>query len=122
MNTFDQDRISDLEAKVETLEARLAGVLRVLSATKPLAAVLNSQGVTCDQARVLYFVVNDMATRVDRGEEVSFVEFEERISYLLAQHNDRRFIELVVEALRIERPALAQLCDRFIGAMALIRR
>ena len=122
MNTIDQDRINDLEAKVETLEARLAGVVKVLSATKPLAAVMSSQGVTRDQARVVYSIVNEMGKRIENGEGVSFVEFEERMTYMVAQLDDRRFLEVIVEALRLERPALAHLCDRFIGAMALIRR
>jgi len=122
MNTIDPIRIDDLEARVATLETRLARVVKVMSATRPLAAVMNSQGVTPDQARVVYSVVNEIGKRVDRGENVAFVEFEERITYLLAQLDDRRFLELIVEAIRIERPALAHLCDRFIGAMALIRR
>jgi hypothetical protein len=122
MNTIDQDRINDLEAKVEALEARLAGVVKVLSATKPLAAVMSSQGVTRDQARVVYSIVNEMGKRIENGEGVSFVEFEERMTYMVAQLDDRRFLEVIVEALRLERPALAHLCDRFIGAMALIRR
>ena len=122
MITIDPGRIDDLEAKVATLEARLAGVVKVLSATKPLAAVMSSQGATSAQARVVYAIVNELGMRVDNGENVAFVEFEERITYLLAQLDDRRFLELIVEAIRIERPALAHLCDRFIGAMALIRR
>jgi hypothetical protein len=122
MHTIDPDRINDLEARVAALETRLAGVVKVLSATMPLAAVMSSQGVTRDQARVAYSIVNEIVKRVEDGEDVSFVEFEERITYLLAQLDDRRFLEIVVEALRIERPALSHLCDRFNGAMALIRR
>ena len=122
MITIDPGRIDDLEAKVATLEARLAGVVKVLSATKPLAAVMSSQGATSAQARVVYAIVNELGKRVDNGENVAFVEFEERMTYMVAQLDDRRFLEVIVEALRLERPALAHLCDRFIGAMALIRR
>ena len=76
-----------------------------------------------DQERVIYGIVNEMADRLGNGEVAPFTEFEDRITYMVAQlGGDPRFVELIVEALRIERPALTRLYEQFATAMALIRR
>jgi hypothetical protein len=123
MYAIDADRVIALEARVADLEARLTGVIRLVAASRPLERVLTSYGVSENQERVIYGIVNEMGHRLERGEIVPFTEFEDRITYLVAQlSGDRRFVELIVEALRIERPALTRLYEQFATAMALIRR
>ena len=122
MYAIEADRVIELEARVADLEARLAGVIRVVAASRPLGRVLSSYGVTEDQERVIYAIVTEMGERLANGEVAPFAEFEDRIAYMVAQlSGDRRFLELIVEALRIERPALTRLYEQFATAMALIR-
>ena len=122
MYSIEADRVIELEARVADLEARLAGVIRVVAATRPLGRVLTSYGVSEDQERVIHAIVNEMAERQEKGEVALFTEFEDRITHLVPQFSgDRRFVELIVEALRIERPALTRLYEQFATAMALIR-
>lgn len=123
MYAIEADRVIELESRVAELEARLAGVIRVVAASRPLGRVLTSCGVSEHQERAIYAIIDEMAERLDKGEVALFTEFEDRIIDTLAQlGGDRRFVELIVEALRIERPALTRLCDQFATAMALIRR
>jgi hypothetical protein len=122
MQGIAQDRIVDLEAKVQHLEARLEGLTGIVAAMRPVAKLLSSYGVSPNQERVIYRIVDEMALRLENGEQVSFAEFEERVLYLVGQlRGERRFIGLLVEALRIEHPALKRLYDQFTNAMALFR-
>ena len=70
----------------------------------------------------MYEVVDEMSDRLNRGESVSFTEFEERLTGLVPHlASNRRFFELLVEALKIERRTSMRLCMHFTRAMALLR-
>ena len=122
MEAIGDHRVIELEARVAELEARLAGVIRVVAASRPLGRVLAGYGVSADQERVVYAIVNEMAERHEQGQVASFAEFEERITHIIGQHHgDRRFVELIVDALRIEQPAFKRLYAKFTNAMALFQ-
>ncbi len=122
METIENSRMIDLEARVAELEARLEGVTRIVAESGPLARVLASHGVSADQERVIYAIIDEMAERHEQGRPAPFAEFEDRIISLVGQlHGDRRFVELIVEALRIERPKLKRLYVKFTNAMALFQ-
>ena len=118
------DRLIELEAKVQELETRVDGIAGLLSVLQPVARLLESCGAreTQQLSLAVYDVVDEMSTRLNRGEAVSFTEFEERLTNLVPHlRSDRRFFELLVEALRIEGRASARLCVYFTRAMALLR-
>src|SRR5436190_2049842 len=122
MEVIGDHRVIELEARVAELEARLGGVIRVVAASRPLGRVLAGYGVSADQERVVYAIVNEMAERHEQGQVASFAEFEERITHIIGQHHgDRQFVELIVDALRIEQPAFKRLYTKFTNAMALFQ-
>jgi hypothetical protein len=123
MEAIAKHRMIELEARVAELEARLGGVIRVVAASRPLGHVLTSYGLSDDQERVIFAIISEMAERSEHGEAAPFAEFEERITNMVGQlRGDRRFVELIVEALRIERPAFKRLYEKFTNGMALFQR
>ena len=118
------DRLMALETKVQELESRLEGIAGILGVLQPVARLLETSGAleTQQLSLAVYEVVDEMSTRLNRGEAVSFTEFEERLTNLVPHlRSNRRFFELLVEALRIEGRASVRLCVHFTRAMALLR-
>jgi len=114
----------ELEAKVQELETRFDGIAGILSLLQPVARLLESCGAldTRQLSLAVYEVVDEMSDRLNRGESVSFTEFEERLTGLVPHlASNRRFFELLVEALKIERRTSMRLCMHFTRAMALLR-
>jgi hypothetical protein len=122
MDVAAADRIFELEARIERLETQLDGITSVVAALQPLEQLLARYNVSEQQRRVLYGIINEMANRLERNEITSFAEFEERVTFMIGQlRGDRRFVELVIQAIRVERPALTRLYEHFTVAMALLR-
>lgn len=116
------DRLIEIEARVHELEARLNGVMSVVATLQPVGTLLASYGVPDEQQQVFYEVIDEMSARLDRGAAASFTEFEEWVASLIApRRGDRRFVGLLIEALRVERPGSRRLCDQFATTMALFR-
>jgi hypothetical protein len=121
---INDDRLIELEAKVQELETRFDGIAGILGVLQPVARLLESCGAleTRQLSLAVYEIVDEMSARLNRGEAVSFTEFEERLTGLVPPlSSNRRFFELLVEALRVEKRASARLCVHFTRAMALLR-
>jgi hypothetical protein len=115
MSQDDSDllaRIGDLEARVRELEALQQLVLRILSTTKPLDALLEHYGATDTQSKAFYRLLDDLVTRA-RGREQdrpTFAYFEMQLGNIFPSlRHDRDFTRLVIDTLKIERAAYREL-------------
>ena len=63
-----------------------------------------------------------MTKRVEAGSSVSFADFEERVADIVpATRGNRKFFALLLEALRVERPASKPMLDYLTHGMSLFR-
>jgi hypothetical protein len=115
-------RIVGLERRIDELESRLQMFSGIIAALQPVSRLLVKYGVTEPQQMEVYRLINEMASRLDRGEMPSFTEFDDRVTAIIgASHSDRAFVALLVEALKIERPDSMRLYNHFSRAMDLLR-
>jgi hypothetical protein len=118
---LDADVI-DLRARVTELEAQLNTALGILALIRPAETVLSRWGTAQEQQRAFYDLIDEMTRRVDDGSTVSYAEFAERVSEIVpARRGDRRFFEVLVEAVKLERPDSRPMLDHLTHAMALFR-
>jgi hypothetical protein len=111
--TSDVDaRLAELEARVRELDAVQELILRILSTTKPLDAVLEQYGATKTQAQALYTLLDELVNR-SRGREQdrpTFAYFQMQLGNIFPSlRNDRDFTRLVIDTLKIERAAYREL-------------
>ena len=118
---IDSD-VTDLQARVTDLEARVNTALGILALIRPAATVLSRWGVDSRQQHAFYQLIDEMTQRVDDGSTVSYAEFAERVSGIVpSRRGDRKFLEVLVEALKLERPNSKPMLDHLTHAMALFR-
>ena len=110
----------DLKARVEQLESQMAElramhdlVLRLLSTSRPLAHVLEQYGANETQEQALYRLLDRLNDRI-RGPErdrTSFGIFKRGLFEIFGagRENDREFVQLLIDTLKIERPAYREL-------------
>jgi hypothetical protein len=99
-------RVTDLEARVEELEVVQALLLRLLSATRPLAGVLEHYGATETQEQAFYQLLDNLTGRVvgPERDHPSFAFFEMGVSEIFPHlRGDRDFMQLLIDTLRVER-------------------
>jgi hypothetical protein len=105
-------RLAALEAEVEELKAVQALLLRLLSTTRPLSGMLEYYGATESTEQALYRYLDEMVERI-RGPQhghPTFSAFQVRIGGLFPQlRGDRQFVQLLIDTLKVERPAYAEL-------------
>ena len=105
-------RLAALEAEIEELKAVQALLLRLLSTTRPLSGVLEYYGATESTEQALYRYLDEMVERI-RGPvhgHPTFSAFQVRIWGLFPQLcGDRQFMQLLIDTLKVERPAYAEL-------------
>jgi hypothetical protein len=101
-------RVATLEARVEALEAVQELLLRLLSTTRPLAGLLEHYSATETQEQAFYRLLDTMAGRTGGAERdrPSFAFFEMHVDEIFPHlRGDREFIQLLIDTLRVERPA-----------------
>jgi len=107
-----EDQIADLEARVRGLEAMQQLVLRILSATNPLHAVLKHYGATETQEKAFLKLLDELVMRA-RGpaqNRPSLAYFEMKLAEIFPEHRrDRQFTTLIVDTMKVERPAYREL-------------
>ena len=99
--------LTDLDARLREVEALQELVLRLLATTKPLDRVLEQYGATETQTRAVYTLLDDLASRMDGGEQdrPSYGYFEMQMGELFpALRGNREFLALVIDTLKVERP------------------
>jgi hypothetical protein len=101
-------RVARLDARVRELEAVQQLILRILSTTKPLDHVLELYGATETQEREFYALLDDLVARVGGREpdRPTFGYFQMQLARVFpALRDDREFTQIVIETLKVERPA-----------------
>jgi hypothetical protein len=118
MSQQQDDRIGALEAKVEELDALVNLALRLLSLTKPVSALLERYGATETEDLAVHALLDDLAKRAEQGGMYtpSFGGFtSELFARFPATRGDREFVKLLLDTLRIDRPAYQKL-HAFVAA------
>jgi hypothetical protein len=104
--------VAELEARVRELEAVQALILRILSTTKPLDGVLEHFGATETQEHAFYALLDDLVIRA-RGREQdrpTFAYFEMQLAKIFpALRGDGAFTRLLIDTMKLERPAYREL-------------
>jgi len=107
-------RLADLDGRLRVVEALQGLILRIMSTTKPLDAVLEHYGATTTQEMAFYKLLDDLVVRA-RGREQdrpTFGFFEMQIAEIFPEHRKNpEFIRLLLDTLKIERPAYRELHD-----------
>jgi hypothetical protein len=108
----DKPTLDSLDARVRELEAVQALMLRIIATTKPLDALLEQYGATATQEQAFYKLLDDLVAR-SRGSEQdapSFGYFKMQLAQVFpALKNEREFIGMIIDTLKIERPAYREL-------------
>jgi hypothetical protein len=106
------DRIAALESKVHELEALVSLALRLMSIERPLSSLLRRYGAAEAEERAVHTLLDDLVKRVDAGGIYApafsgFVsDLEKRFP---AIKGDREFVGLLLDTLKVERPAYQKL-------------
>jgi hypothetical protein len=110
---------SDLAARVQMLESRVDELatmqdllLRLMSTTRPLSRMLEQYGATETQEEAVYRLLDRVAERTSGSERdlVSFAYFSRGVGEIFTnRRDDREFIQLLIDTLKIERPAYREL-------------
>jgi hypothetical protein len=90
------------------VEALQEMMLRILSTTKPLDNLLEQYGATDTQERATYALLDGLAARTNgrENDRPTFAFFEMQLAEIFpALRKDREFIALIIDTLKVERPA-----------------
>ena len=102
----------DLEARVAHLEMMQDLLFRLMSMTRPLSNVLEQFGATRTQEQELLKFLDELVER-SRGPErgrPSRAHFEMHVGEILpALRGNREFLQLLMDTLKVERPAYREL-------------
>ena len=105
-------RIAALEAKVQELETLVNLALRLLSLEKPVSSLLERYGATEAQDIAVHALLDDMATRARQGGmwAPSFGGFVGELTERFpAARDNKEFVELLLDTLKLDRPAYQEL-------------
>ncbi len=118
MNDPHDDRIADLEGRVAQLELMQELLLRIVSTTRPLCNVLEQFGATETQQQKFMKFLDELVTRA-RGAErdrPTKAYFQMHVAEIFpALRNDREFHQLLIDTLKVERPAYRELHEYMIA-------
>jgi hypothetical protein len=105
--------LANLDARLQEVEALQALILKILSTTKPLDPVLEQYGATETQAQAFYRLLDDLAARArgqDEDNRPSFGYFELQVNEIFPQlRRNREFVQVILDTLKLERPAYREL-------------
>src|SRR6266487_4310783 len=104
--------LADLDARLREVEALQEMMLRIIATTKPLANVLEHYGATLTQERALCALLDDLSRRVKgrENDHPTFAYFQMKLWEIFpSMRNDREFLELIVDTLKVERAAYRDL-------------
>ena len=111
-------RVAELESQMKELRLMHDLVLRLLSTTRPLARVLEQYGANETQEQALYRLLDRLIERI-RGPErdrTSFGIFKRGLFEIFgARQDDRELVQLLIDTLKIERPAYRELHEYMVS-------
>ena len=105
-------RVQQLEARVDELSTMQDLLLRLMSTTRPLSRLLEQYGATETQEEAMYRLLDRVAERTTGPERdlVSFAYFRRGVEEIFANRRDEReFVQMLIDTLKIERPAYRNL-------------
>jgi hypothetical protein len=106
------DRLNELEARVSQLEMMQELLMRLMSLTRPLSNMLEQFGATRTQEQELLKFLDELVER-SRGPErnhPSKAHFQMHVGEILpALRGNRQFLQLLMDTLKVERPAYREL-------------
>ena len=94
-------------------------LLRLASTTRPLASLLEQYGATETQEQALYRLLDRVRDGVKGSERdrMSFAMFKRGFSEIFpARRDDREFLQLLIDTLKVERPAISRAARVHDGA------
>jgi hypothetical protein len=106
------DRIAALEAKIQELETLVNLALRLLAIERPLSTLLTRYGASQAEDRAVHALLDDLTKRVEAGgiARPAFAGFMMDLERCFpAIRNDREFVALLLDTLKVERPAYQKL-------------
>lgn len=101
-------RISALEAKVGELDALVNLALRLLAVEKPVSALLERYGATQSEDLAVHALLDDLERRAELGgmQAPSFGGFVgELFDRFPAVRGNREFVSVLLDTLKLDRPA-----------------
>jgi len=107
-----EQRIAALEAKVQELDALVNLALKLLAVEKPVSALLERYGATQAEDLAVHALLDDVAKRAERGGMYapSLRGFQNELDATFPTvRGDRQFVSLLLEALKLDRPAYQKL-------------
>lgn len=105
-------RLADLDARLKEVEAVQQLMLRLMSTTNPLKAVLEQYGATESQAQAFYKLLDDLVARTGGNEQnrPTFAYFEMQLASIFPkQRGNREFTSLLIDTMKLDRPAYREL-------------
>jgi hypothetical protein len=106
------DRVAALEAKVQELDALVNLALRLIAVEKPVSALLERYGATEAEDLAVHALLDDVATRATQGGVYapSFGGFTNQLwESFPAVRGNREFVSLLLDTLKLDRPAYQKL-------------
>jgi len=107
-----EERIVALEAKVQELDALVNLALRLLAVQKPVSALLERHGATEAETVAVHALLDDVARRAGQGGMYtpSYGGFVNELAQRFpAVRGDAEFVALLLDMLRLDRPAYQRL-------------
>jgi hypothetical protein len=107
-----EQRIAVLESKVQELDTLVNLALRLLAVAKPISALLERYGATQAEDHAVHTLLDDVARRAEQGGMYapSFAGFQNEIDATFPTvRGDRQFVSLLVDTLKLDRPAYQKL-------------
>jgi hypothetical protein len=107
-----EQRIAALEAKVRELDTLVNLALRLLAVEKPVSALLQRYGATEAEDLAVHTLLDDVATRAAQGHMYapSFGGFLNELDTRFPMvRGDRQFVSLLLDTLKLDRPAYQKL-------------
>lgn len=105
-------RLAAIEAQLQELKAIQDLLLRLLSTTRPLSSMLEYYGSTESKEQALYRLLDELVEQV-RGpqhRQPTFGAFKVRLGGIFPElRDDREFFQLLIDTLKVERPAYREL-------------
>ena len=105
-------RLDELEARVTELTMMQSLLLRLMSASRPLARLLEHFGANETQEQAFYRLLDSISQRTTGPERdrVSFAYFRKSVGDIMPdRRNDREFMQLLIDTLQVERSAYRDL-------------
>src|SRR5689334_4020542 len=112
MADIPQDRLAALEAKVQELDTLVNLALRLIAVEKPVSTLLERYGATEAEDLAVHALLDDVARRAEQGGMYapSFGGFvNELVQRFPAARGDRQLVTLLLDTLKIDRPAYQRL-------------